>query len=647
MRTFVTLLSLALCAAPASAQYALVGGGTGAAVSTDVTIVTTAPFDATGTGVVWCAVSSYRPSSESTATVTDTANNVYHKVAERFSSTTWVRLYAANAASGGPDFSVTYDNASNNYPSMACLAFSRGPQQNAGPAHANGAVTNGATSLPTGEIAPDGDGALLIAALSTGSTTTVGLTGGFSTPLMVPHLSGNHIGVGLAWQVQPTAAPLSATWTTPASAAGSTVLLSYNDRVDIVIGPQVVLPPPVTPPAFPVSEWTADYKLEIWRAGDKPVSFMPEYPNYVNDDVVPTPEMPFDLYPLMVNSPDALWRLGADATANDSTEHARHGAYVGGVTLGVPTLTGYTTDTTGAASFDGVDDHITMGDVDAFEYGIEGNGFPTPTFWIKPAGQPSAEQWVLGKYDHATRTGWYVSLLPSGHVKFVGRAPDGQSDAFMVTTEATVTDGRAHHVSCGWSGVDLPRTAWCFVDAVLSGIGDTTSRLLSKTDEPFLVAMRNDGAAHFAGTLDEIGLYPYALSGGRVSSHYVFWTRTWQPFPVAQHVFRKEDAQCGLPASMPVENPVNPIRIEWDDPVQPDPPPLTPLKCRLEHPLLAQMFIVSVGAGENYFATIRFLGRFFGDYGEGSSRARSENTFTRRIGGELAPRVPLGTRPTR
>ena len=228
--------------------------------------------------------------------------------------------------------------------------------------------------------------------------------------------------------------------------------------------------------------------------------------------VEPPPAPPYAAT-VLADSPRGYWRLGESSgtTAADQTG-ANSGAYQFGVVLGVAgAVVG---DANTAGRFDGTDDKVSMADPANGSLDF-GTGDFTVEAWVKTT--VNGEQAILSK--RSTTAGnpfWQFTVTNDpGH--------DGQIRVNIVagaTLEVygpatRVDDGAWHHVVVVF---DRDAGATIYVDGLsVFRPGATTADVGNAG--PFLIG-KSTGYNHFKGDLDEVAVYPSALTATRILAHY-------------------------------------------------------------------------------------------------------------------------------
>ncbi len=184
---------------------------------------------------------------------------------------------------------------------------------------------------------------------------------------------------------------------------------------------------------------------------------------------------------------------GTGSTIHDSGHNEATGALQNG--------TGWTTGKYGnALSFDGIDDYADCGNDTSLlcpdEITIEA--------WINPTD-------ITGRREIATKEGSYYFNVIDGKV---GVDLAGTSTPGHFETGALISAGEWSHVAATWDGNDVT----VYVDGIAEATGTTTGTMASTSSHLFLGAMRGGATVYFpfAGALDELAIYSYALTPGEI-----------------------------------------------------------------------------------------------------------------------------------
>lgn len=221
---------------------------------------------------------------------------------------------------------------------------------------------------------------------------------------------------------------------------------------------------------------------------------------------------------VLTDSPVGYWRLGeqAGALASDQSD-APAGSVRGGVTLGVPgALTG---DGDKGMRFNGSNGYIRVRDRADLNFT---NGDFSVEAWAKP--QTLTGMAVLQKGGATGYSTWQYRLSVTSGGLWRGTVFVGDSAIKISSTaEASTTE---------WSHLVLVR-AGKSLRLYVNGqeVGSTTFSGSVNTSPGMLAIGRSGGNSsdYFRGSIDEVAVYPSALSAPRVSAHYAEGTSTRPP----------------------------------------------------------------------------------------------------------------------
>ena len=219
---------------------------------------------------------------------------------------------------------------------------------------------------------------------------------------------------------------------------------------------------------------------------------------------------------ILADAPVGYWRLGetAGTVAADSSGNAHPGTIAGGVTLNQPGAPGITDP---AMVFNGITGYVDIGAPSA----------------LKVTGAFSVECWVrytvfgnvrgLFTYADNALSGWGVFVHSGvGGIQFVGTTAAGGT-LWNFASAGLFNDNQWHHVVATWDGTTAANGAKIYVDTVVVTQATAAAGVLgypagaSARIADSLFASPNK----FAGTLDEVALYGYALSPAQINAHYL------------------------------------------------------------------------------------------------------------------------------
>ncbi|MEA2488156.1 MAG: hypothetical protein QOF16_1810 [Actinomycetota bacterium] len=223
---------------------------------------------------------------------------------------------------------------------------------------------------------------------------------------------------------------------------------------------------------------------------------------------------------VLADAPVAYWRLGESAgtTAADSSGNANTGRYLGGTTLGV---TGGVADGNGAAGFDGSTGEVSVAD----SAGLRLNGNFSIEFWAKLGAYANTWPGVLHKGNSGSgATGYLVWYGSDLRPTFKRAGVDGRK----VSAAGALSSGGYKDYVVTYDAASA--TLRWFVNGAL----DTTYTGITWPSSSDTSAVELGRGGEFGNEfLDDVSLYPSALSPARVSVHYAAETRACNDIPGA------------------------------------------------------------------------------------------------------------------
>ena len=217
--------------------------------------------------------------------------------------------------------------------------------------------------------------------------------------------------------------------------------------------------------------------------------------------VVPIPNAYRDA--VLADGPVGYWRLTeTTGAAVDTTGNAAGGSYLGGVTRGVQgALAG---DSNLAARFDGTDDYVSVPDNNALD---RGDVF-SYELWVKRGALQGTSQRLLHK-------GAGVASLGFGLNNKLVLLPGGTGAVNIASSTTAVTDQSWHHVVATKNGAEVH----IYVDGVDRTAAATNSTLTSNATA-LNIGRASTGSGYSSADIDEVAVYPTALTPARVLAHY-------------------------------------------------------------------------------------------------------------------------------
>ena len=186
------------------------------------------------------------------------------------------------------------------------------------------------------------------------------------------------------------------------------------------------------------------------------------------------------------------------------------GTYRNGVTLGAPDA--LATDANPAASFDGVDDYVSMVRQVQDDLSLE--------FWFKSTqGIGLGTGWTLGAgMVDSNITGslndFGVSLRSDGRIL----AGIGNPDTTIISTASGLNNGAWHHVV--FTRVKATGALALYVDGGAQGTATSTNFASLNAQANINLGRLASAGNYFAGSLDEVATYNGALSAATILAHY-------------------------------------------------------------------------------------------------------------------------------
>ena len=220
---------------------------------------------------------------------------------------------------------------------------------------------------------------------------------------------------------------------------------------------------------------------------------------------------------VLADGPIGYWRLGetpGTATAADASGHANNGTYSGGITLGQPGFHGGDT----AALFDGKTGRVVVPDSDFLNPAnitIEAK--------VRWDGPNDLQQRILEKSSFAELAQYGLSILPDGHVQVEIRT-SAATTSVNVESVGIAAQGAETHIVATYDGT--------VIRIYLNGVLDPSETAAPGSISPKPPDPKNPTASGvgignqidrdrpFKGLIDEVALYPTALSAARILTHY-------------------------------------------------------------------------------------------------------------------------------
>jgi len=222
-----------------------------------------------------------------------------------------------------------------------------------------------------------------------------------------------------------------------------------------------------------------------------------------------TPTGPTSTYASTIvgDGPAIYYRLGDPSgnAAAASSGNGSNGVYNGSYALGG--VSALTNDTDASLSLTNGNVQLTAGT------GLPAGGSPrTIEAWIKTT---NANYQVVAGYGTVNNTHHYFEVRVGGsNIQIIT-----SSDDPVITAPYSLADGTWHHLVVAYDG---NTTATVYVDGKIAGTAQFSGVLITAADANGLLIGQDSWcncSDQFVGNLDEVAIYPYALSSAQVSAH--------------------------------------------------------------------------------------------------------------------------------
>jgi hypothetical protein len=226
---------------------------------------------------------------------------------------------------------------------------------------------------------------------------------------------------------------------------------------------------------------------------------------------------------VLADHPIAYWRLGeppSSTVALDESGGAHSGLYTASTKAGVPGL--LTDDPNTAAQFNGVNSAVNLGSMSDFDF--SGRTAFSLEAWIKPASNIDTASSYPRIFDRESGNGtltwgygfWLVNLTPS-FARF-DQSGDAEVSEGVTAQSFPATVGGVSYVVATYDGT----TDSIYVDGVLANTNPDTLSISSYANTAFIGGEVGTTVSYypFGGTIDEVAVYNFALSGQQVMAHY-------------------------------------------------------------------------------------------------------------------------------
>jgi len=167
--------------------------------------------------------------------------------------------------------------------------------------------------------------------------------------------------------------------------------------------------------------------------------------------------------------------------------------------------------------FDGVDDHVTMGNVLDFN---KSNSFSF-SCWIKRS-STNTEEAILSKINHtSTFRGYEISFISNNTFRLLLINSGSSTQLIRRHSSTAITDTNWHHIVATYDGSASTSGINLYLDGNLNN-GTATGTISGDIDNsfPFCIGSRNQSSAFYSGLVDEVSVFNSELSSSDVTAIY-------------------------------------------------------------------------------------------------------------------------------
>ena len=208
---------------------------------------------------------------------------------------------------------------------------------------------------------------------------------------------------------------------------------------------------------------------------------------------------------VLADVPRGYWRLGETTGGALDETGGPAGTYNGGVIRGVPGA--LVSDSNPAARFDGLDDYVSVPDHAAVDVG----DFFTYELWLRRGTARGVSQRIVHKGGGAAALGF-------GTNNKLVLIPGGSGASAIASSSIAINDSNWHHVVATKSGSSVH----IYLDGVdVTALGTNTTA--TNNAAALNIGRATTGTGYFDGDIDEVAIYPVALTQAQVLEH--FWAR--------------------------------------------------------------------------------------------------------------------------
>lgn len=209
---------------------------------------------------------------------------------------------------------------------------------------------------------------------------------------------------------------------------------------------------------------------------------------------------------IMRDGPTAYWRMGGSTATVHDIKNGHNGTVTGTVYTANGALPN---DPDGARSFDGNSNLITVPDfVVTVPYSVE--------FWMYIAGgQSGGGNCIINRRNPSNQGGFTYEF---GNANTINFHVDNGTAAWRAITTTAISYGVWHHIV---HTVDAAGNGIVYVDNAVNVTGAQYATIGQPASMQFVLGRNNVSTTlYFNGSLDEVSIFPFALSAAQVAAHY-------------------------------------------------------------------------------------------------------------------------------
>jgi hypothetical protein len=210
---------------------------------------------------------------------------------------------------------------------------------------------------------------------------------------------------------------------------------------------------------------------------------------------------------VLAASPAAYWRLGETSGTSAADETGTNPGTYNNVLLNQPSA--LTSDSNPSASFDGTRSYMRV----PASPSLNMTSAVTVEFWAKRRTISNSYQVLVGKPGNGQSKFENYAVWLTNTNRYIAYFGDGTT--WVAVQTPVVTDTNWHHIVATNNGSRVK----IYMDGGLKQDSATTLQM-SANNQPLNLGRANTNNYYFNGWLDEVAIYPTALSAPTIVAHY-------------------------------------------------------------------------------------------------------------------------------